>query len=151
MIRIAKRGYIEVPSRIAESCRGWEFPREAGLSHHRWLVTIKDNSIEFLMKYHLIHTHWRFSLPASFFRTLPAEKRVQWIFWEESFAYAERWTHGMAAQISELEGFVESVRPYPRWRLMLGKQARKAESLYSRAFSKVGRIVNGKIVTRKRA
>jgi len=33
MIRIAKTGYIEVPSRLSETCRGHE-PGIAGLSHH---------------------------------------------------------------------------------------------------------------------
>src|SRR5437762_6019259 len=66
MVRIAKRGYIEVPSRAAESSRGWEYPRQAGLAHHRWLVTIDGTSIDFVMKYHVIHTHWRYSLPASY-------------------------------------------------------------------------------------
>src|SRR5690349_25177201 len=35
IIRVAKRGYIEVPSREWETCRGWERPNQAGLSHHR--------------------------------------------------------------------------------------------------------------------
>jgi hypothetical protein len=142
MIRIAKSGYIEVPSRIAESCRGWEYPREAGLSHHRWLVTIKNNSIDFLMKYHLIHTHWRFSLPVSYLKTLPEESKVQWMFWEESFAYTERLTHGTAAQIDELEGFIESVRPYPHWLLLADKQVRKAQQLTNRVVNKAWRLVS---------
>lgn len=107
MMRVAKRGYIEVPSRIVESCRGWEHPREAGLSHHRWLVTIDGNSVEFLMKYHLIHTHWRYSLPPSYLRTLSPEQRVQWLFWENSFTCSERIIQGTAGLIAELEAFVE--------------------------------------------
>jgi len=151
MIRIAKSGYIEVPSRIAESCRGWEYPREAGLSHHRWLVTIKDNSIDFLMKYHLIHTHWRFSLPASYLQALPEERKVQWMFWEESFAYTERLTHGMAAQIAELERFVESVRPYPRSLLIADKQVRKAQQLTNRVVNKAWRLMGRNLGAAKEA
>src|ERR1041385_281982 len=37
LIRVSKRGYIEVPSRAIESTRGQENKRFAGLSHHRWL------------------------------------------------------------------------------------------------------------------
>src|SRR5947207_7389462 len=59
MIRIARRGYIEVPSRPAESSRGVE-PNQVGWSHHRWLVEISERHISFLMKYHMIHSHWRF-------------------------------------------------------------------------------------------
>jgi hypothetical protein len=145
MVRIAKRGYIEVPSRVAESCRGWEDPEEAGLSHHRWLITMRDNSIDFLMKYHLIHTHWRFSLPASFLKGLPTEQRVQWMFWEDSFSYRERMARDLAAQIAELETFVESVRPYPRWWLRADSQARKTQHFVNRALNKALRVVNGKV------
>jgi hypothetical protein len=143
MIRIAKRGYIEVPSRIAESCRGWEMPAEAGLSHHRWLITIKGSSIDFLMKYHLIHSHWRFSLPASYLKALSREKQVQWMFWEDSFTYNESMARDFAAQVAELEGFVASVHPYPRWRLTADRQVRTARSFSNRVVNKARRMVMG--------
>src|SRR5215467_1770308 len=54
IIRIAKKGYIEVPSRIAESIINPK-TRVVGASHHRWLVSISDKAIRFEMKYHLIH------------------------------------------------------------------------------------------------
>jgi hypothetical protein len=143
MIRIAKRGYIEVPSRVAETCRGWEIPEEAGLSHHRWLITMNGNSVDFLMKYHLIHTHWRFSLPKSYMRSLRPEQHVQWMFWEDSFTYSERMARDFAAQVAELEGFVESVHPYPQWRLSADRQVRKAQALTNRVVDKIRRTVNG--------
>ena len=40
MVRISRRGYVEIPSRLWETCRGTEHPRLAGLSHHRWLIEI---------------------------------------------------------------------------------------------------------------
>ena len=90
--------------------------------------TIRNGSaIEFLMKYHLIHTHWRFSLPAAYLSALPIEQRVQWLFWENSFTCHERTIHGMAGLIAELETFVERVRPYPRWRLQADRRLRKKE------------------------
>ena len=65
IIRIGKRGRIQVPSRVAESCRGAE-PGQVGLTHHRWLIDIiPPDEIRFLMKYHMIHSHWRFSFPES--------------------------------------------------------------------------------------
>jgi hypothetical protein len=142
MVRVAKRGYIEVPSRVAESSRGWEDPREAGLSHHRWLITIDGNSIEFLMKYHLIHTHWRFSLPATYLTALSQEQRIQSMFWDDSFTYNERMINGTAALVAELETFVERVRPYPRWRLSADRQFRKAQNLTHRAINKARRMMN---------
>lgn len=95
------------------------------------------------MKFHLIHTHWRFSLPASYLRRLPAEKTVQWMFWENSFACTERVIHGMAAQISELEGFVENVCPYPRWLLHADRQVRKVGHFGNRVINKARRIMSG--------
>ena len=58
-------GYIEVPSRLAETCRGWESDTIAGLSHHRWLIDIDETAAfgRFLMKYHMIHADRRFSFP----------------------------------------------------------------------------------------
>lgn len=117
MIRIGRRGYIEVPSRVWETCRGHESSRTAGLSHHRWLIDIADGRIDFLMKFHVMHSHWRYSLPASFGASLSPEASVQWLFWDGRFEYAERSIHGLDAQAAELAAFVDRVRPYPRWRL----------------------------------
>jgi hypothetical protein len=52
IVRVGKRGYIEVPSREWESCVGVERPGQAGLSHHRWLVEISGAKIRFMQKYH---------------------------------------------------------------------------------------------------
>jgi len=127
MIRIGKRGYVEVPSRECESSRGWEHPRIAGLSHHRWLIEIDAAGLRFLMKYHMIHAHWRFSLPPAYLRSLPEERRVQWLFWEDSFQYEEVTIHGLDRIAAELEGFVERTQRYPRWRLALDRGLRQID------------------------
>jgi len=87
MIRIAKRGYIEMPSRIAESIvdRKWKI---VGASHHRWLVTIVENKMNFEMKYHLIHKKGM-HLPHQTLGLLKPEQCVQWLFWENSFGFEE--------------------------------------------------------------
>src|SRR5260221_4063249 len=51
MMRIAKAGYVEVPSRTWETCRGLEIGI-AGLSHHRWLTEIKEQTMMFIPKFH---------------------------------------------------------------------------------------------------
>jgi len=124
MTRIAKRGYIEVPSREAESSRGWELPNLAGLSHHRWLIDIDPgrSHIDFLMKFHRIHT-WRLSLPAAYLRDLPPEAHVQWLFWTDGFTYAERTIHGVDKVDQELARFVAAKRPYPPMRRAVGRLA----------------------------
>jgi len=104
MIRIAKRGYIEIPSRLAETCRGWECAQIAGLSHHRWLIEITDGTIVFLQKFHMIH-QWEFSLPPWFFRKLEETQKMTWLFWDDSFPYEELIMHG-ETQRQNLRAFV---------------------------------------------
>ena len=140
MIRVAKRGYLEVPSRVAESCRGIE-PGQVGWSHHRWLVDIHGKSVRFLMKYHVIHSHWRFSLPRSYLRRLPEDQRVQWLFWEDAFDYSETIIHGVENIVAELERFVQQIRPYPKWQLDVDRRFRRIWSLKGRVSSKVRRTM----------
>ena len=140
MIRIGKRGYIEVPSRLAESCRGVE-PRQVGWSHHRWLVEMKSNAILFLMKYHMIHSHWRFSLSRTYLRFLPEEQKVQWLFWDDSFSYSETTIHGIENIAAELQRFVQSVRPYPEWLLRADRMFREAQILKVRIAAKLERTL----------
>jgi hypothetical protein len=87
MIRIGKRGYIEVPSRIMESIVDNRL-KIVGASHHRWLVSIEQSKIIFEMKYHLIHKKG-LHLPAYTMGTLKPEQQFQWLFWEDSFEFEE--------------------------------------------------------------
>ena len=136
MIRIAKAGYIEVPSRIWETCRGHE-PGIAGLSHHRWLIDIDQqaSSIRFLSKFHRIH-NWRYSLPKSVLRRLDDAASVKWLFWEGSFSYEEVVIHGEENQLAELEGFVARVRSYPRPLLVADDAFRRGKHIARRAVNK---------------
>ena len=145
IIRVGKRGYIEIPSREWETSRGCESPRIAGLSHHRWLVDIEGDEVRFLMKYHMIHSHWRFSLPSSYLRKLPEEKQVQWLFWNESFMYSETTIHGVENVSAELERFIQQTRPYPRWLLNIDDQFRRARGLQRRAVAKLRRMLSNEV------
>ena len=53
MSRVAKAGYIEVPSPLAEICRGIDggSPPWRGYHHHRYFVWSKDGILQFLGKY----------------------------------------------------------------------------------------------------
>jgi hypothetical protein len=143
MLRVAKRGYIEVPSRVVESCRGVE-PGQVGWSHHRWLIDIQGQDIRFLMKYHMIHTQRRFSLPRSFLRRLPEVRHVQWLFWDGSFSFHEATIHGLDNIAAELSGFVERIHPYPAWLLSLDRIGRKARGFATRVASGLERRANGR-------
>lgn len=142
IVRVGKRGYVEVPSRVAESSRGWEHPRMAGLSHHRWLIECQGNGIDFLHKYHSIHSHWRYSLPASYLRRLPEREKVQWLFWEDSFEFRERIIHGVDSQLRELEQFVERFRPYGATTLAIDTAMRRVGALGRRLAGKLRRMVS---------
>jgi SAM-dependent methyltransferase len=139
LCRVARRGYIEVPSRAFESTRGIERPGMAGLSHHRWLIEITDGEICFLQKLHMINAHWRFALPPSFGRHLTEEKAVQWLWWEGSFRFREETIHGLEAQENALEEFVRSVRPHSSWKLASSRRLEAFAGAVRRAGSWVAR------------
>ena len=133
MIRVGKRGYIEVPSRAYESSLGIERPNQAGLSHHRWLIDICGNEISFLLKYHMIHSHWRFALPPAYGRALSRESSVQWLWWESGFTFREVIIHGLNAEERELEEYVRRTYPYPLWMSRLSELWRRCSALPRRA------------------
>lgn len=56
MSRVAKRGFIEVPSALSEYVRGVDgnYPPFRGYHHHRWLVWIEDDALNFAPKLPLI-------------------------------------------------------------------------------------------------
>jgi len=111
--RVAKRGYIEVPSRVMESCRGHEGASIVGLSHHRWLIELEpDGSLAFLQKFHFIHSHWRFSFPERFMRRLSAQDKVLSCWWDGEIQSREMMIHGLQQQKESLAGFIQKVRPY---------------------------------------
>ena len=79
--RVAKAGYLEVPSRVEEHMTGVNGPWP-GWAHHRWVCDIRDGAITFVHKSHAI--------PPIAHKELPPERRVQWLWWEGSFACRER-------------------------------------------------------------
>ena len=56
LCRVAKAGYIEIPSRIVEQSKGVENPRHAGFCHHRWLITRSEKGLDFRLKPHMLHS-----------------------------------------------------------------------------------------------
>jgi len=115
LARVGKAGYVEIPSRLFETCRGVERPGMAGLSHHRWLIDIERQHIRFWQKLHMIHER-RFSLPERYRRRLTEESAVQWLFWAGSFTCEELTLLGVPAQEAELWRFARSIDPWPAWR-----------------------------------
>ena len=108
MVRIAKRGYLEVPSRLYETCRGVSDPHLAGTNHHRWLVEVLGNHVAFTPKFQMIHASPRRSFPASFGKRLPESRKVTWLFWDDRFTWEERRPHPAE---QEMEDYVAQFRP----------------------------------------
>jgi hypothetical protein len=86
--RVAKAGYIEVPSRLEEQSWGVVGPW-AGWSHHRWLVDVTEESIQFVFKPHALHGDETTHFPPGFHDDLTPEQRVQQLWWEGRFEARE--------------------------------------------------------------
>ena len=101
MNRIAKRGYIEVPSPAFELTRDREPGVPVGLCHHRWIVDIRGNLVVFLPKWHFIHGDPRYSLPKAIgMEAVPQERQVSWLFWEGELCADEH--HWSQDDVSEM-------------------------------------------------
>jgi hypothetical protein len=121
LIRVSKRGYIEVPSRLIETCRGAESDSIAGLSHHRWLVDINNNHIQFTMKYHIIHGDMLLSFPPQFIKTISPDKAISYLFWDNEFSFAETRLDGGENIYQELHDFVKNYYNFPSSILMIDR------------------------------
>jgi hypothetical protein len=87
--RVARAGYIEVPSRLEEQSYGVHGPW-VGWTHHRWLVDVGPRGIEFVAKPGMLQGRDEFHFGAEFAKSLSTEERVQALFWEGGFGFSER-------------------------------------------------------------
>jgi hypothetical protein len=93
MSRVARAGYIEVPSLLDELT--W-MNQEAsggpwvGHSHHRWLCTLEDGELVFLQKAHSLHARPRSRIPRRWAAQLSEQERVLAHFWDGSLPARER-------------------------------------------------------------
>jgi hypothetical protein len=105
MQRIARAGYIEVPSRLEE--QSWGVAGEfVGWTHHGWLIDVGEDAIEFVFKPHSIHGDPAFYFPYEFSLGLEPAERVQSLWWQGSFAFGERVLADEDETASYLAGFV---------------------------------------------
>lgn len=87
--RVAKAGYVEVPSRLEEQSYGFQGPW-AGWGHHHWLIDVRGAEIDFVFKHHVLHGRASDHFPKAFHASLSPEQRVQELWWKEGFRYRER-------------------------------------------------------------
>lgn len=123
LVRVAKAGYIEVPSREIESTWGVE-GRYTGYYHHRWLVERRDDGLVFRFKTPALLASRRLHLPARHGRSLPEDRRVTWLFWTGSFAFCEEVLISGEATKDELAAFVEGIDRPTRARVLLSELPR---------------------------
>lgn len=101
MVRVAKAGYIETPSRLEEQSYGFQ-GSWVGWGHHRWLVSVAGTHIEFVFKHHVMHGRESDHFPEGFQQTLSPEERVETLWWNGSFEFAER----VMADAGELDSYL---------------------------------------------
>ena len=120
IVRVGKRGYIEVPSRLWESTIGVESNRYTGFYHHRWLIDIvgdgADTEMVFHFKPHCIHESFRYHLPRRFVQGTPRSDLSAWFFWEGTFKCREVANISHIRVRAELEQFVRRHDAYAPWR-----------------------------------
>ncbi len=90
LCRIAKAGYVEVPSRVVEQSLGVESPCHAGFYHHRWLINKNGDALEFRHKPHFLHSTKDAIVARLGVRRIlnPAHTRL-YFTWNDSFQYKE--------------------------------------------------------------
>ena len=108
--RVAKAGYVEVPSRLEEQAWGIAGPW-VGWSHHHWLIDVGESGLSFVLKPHVIHARPEYYLPEPLGALLTEEERVATMFWEGEFAYSERIFFEHPELDEYLAGFVRERRP----------------------------------------
>jgi hypothetical protein len=109
LIRVARAGYIEVPSRLEEQSP-MATQQGVGWTHHRWLVDIdaEAHTIDFVLKHGVIYIDRRFQFPVGFHAGLSDAERVSSLWWEGSFEAHERVFMSAEELDPYLEDFVDS-------------------------------------------
>ncbi len=129
--RVAKAGYVEVPSRIVEQSKGVEHPHLAGYYHHRWLVSVADGLLEFRQKPHLLHvTSKAIVAKVGFWRDINPEHAITTHYWDGELACREVLEFDQQSVIDELCRYTELAQRIPQLLIPsqtpFGKRVRKA-------------------------
>src|SRR4051812_23949844 len=105
--RVARAGYIEVPSRLEEQTWGVQ-GNFVGWTHHRWLIDVTGGRIDFTLKVHGIHGRPRWYFPNAFLDGLDQRARVQCMWWERGFQASEQVLMSIGELDEYLTSFVEA-------------------------------------------
>ena len=113
MARIAKAGYIEVPSRLEEQSWGVYGQPLVGWPHHHWVIDVEGSHIRFTFKSHAIHSSPGHYFPDGFWGSLTEGERAQALWWEGSFSSGERILLEEDPHLSEFVSRELARRPLP--------------------------------------
>ena len=108
--RVARAGYVEVPSRLDEQSRGVQGDW-VGYGHHHWLIELEGDRFDFLFKHHIIHSREEFSFPPEFWTQFTDVQRVERLWWTRSFQAREVMHIGPGELDDDLAGFVSRNMP----------------------------------------
>jgi hypothetical protein len=87
--RVARAGYVEVPSRLEEQSYGFE-GEWPGWSHHRWLIDTAPDRLTVVGKHAELGARPDCLLPRALRDSLTEEERVQQVWWEGELHAEER-------------------------------------------------------------
>ncbi len=107
--RVARAGYVEVPSLRQELTYGIQGPW-VGWGHHHWLVRPAGPGLEFIFKHHVVNRAGS-HLPAGSADRLTAEERVTSLWWEGRLDVSERFLLTAAELDGFLDGFAREHAP----------------------------------------
>src|SRR4051794_18174837 len=91
LARVAKAGYVEVPTEVAELIQWMQGPW-LGHNHHRWMCQVDEaaNEVVFTHKSHDMHFDWRIRVTQRNAQLLDDEEHLQGLFWEGRFGAREQ-------------------------------------------------------------
>jgi hypothetical protein len=103
IVRIGKKGYIEIPSRALETTRGIEKWQYTGFYHHRWLIERdNDGTLVFTQKTPALLKYPKYHL------NLYVSSSIVSLFWENNFNFKENIIIEKQDVFNDLERFVRS-------------------------------------------
>ena len=122
LARVARAGYVEVPSRLQEQTRGVNGPW-VGWSHHRWLIDVDREAapprIDFVAKPGALSGQPELTFPPRYAAELGPADVVETIFWKGSLEASERFIFEIEELNEYLAGPLRARPPAPEPRRSL--------------------------------
>jgi hypothetical protein len=129
LARVAKAGYVEVPTPEAELIYNVEGDGPwLGHDHHRWIVDIVDGGLVFTHKLHSIHHDWTVRVLPRWRERMGLEDHLHGLFWEGDLPARERILIGVADYTEFRDELRDRIRGkfQPTERELKLKEAREA-------------------------